>query len=73
MSNKRLTNWESITTLYALVRLLANPPLKSPVPQDNAEAKPSKMTEIPDPIICLNKYTCHLEILMLQGTNEQAR
>jgi hypothetical protein len=63
----RLTNWERTTTLYALVRLLANPPLKSPAPQAAADAKPSKMTENPDPIIRLDKYPCHQEFLMLLG------
>jgi hypothetical protein len=47
LSNKRLTNWEMITTVYALVRLEASPPLKSPAPQDAAAARPRKITENP--------------------------
>jgi hypothetical protein len=54
-----LTNWERATTLYALVRLDAKPPLKSPAPHEIADANPKNMVDKPELITYVQYQAQH--------------
>ncbi len=54
-----LINWERATTLYALVRLDAKPPLKSPAPHEIADANPKNMVDKPELITYIQYQAQH--------------